>query len=150
MEKLNRYLDELFPKPEKKEEEKEFYYEFEETNYFDTANPRQYVDISTSYNVYLTFIPYRSKYKHIWKIHNRSNGNILSKEYYKKHKVKISVKKKIHYQKNKTKIKNSNLNYYYKTRREFAMKKITCECGRTVSNSSYLTHLKSNIHKRNL
>ena len=54
------------------------------------------------------------------------------------------------YKKNTEVMKTKVLNYYYKTRRDKVLKKVDCECGRTVSRGNLKTHLKSNIHKKGL
>ena len=144
MEKLNKYLG------YKQEDNTNKYImakNIEDIDYEENYD-REYVDLSTSYSVYLTHIGYNSKYRNIVKIHKLSNNRILSSEYYKKNKDLVLSKMKVYYTKNTKILRKKSLDYYYNTRRKTALKKIICECGRTVSKGNHITHLKSNIHKK--
>jgi len=147
MEKLDLFLDTHLPKKEVVIKKPELYYEFVDIDYYDTSNLREYVNVSKSYDVNLTFIRYNPKYSHIWKIQKLLNGNILSKEYYKKHRPEILIKMKRYYQKHKEKLKTYGADYYQKNKEKIKSKR-TCECGRIVSNGGYLLHLRSKLHNK--
>ena len=73
------------------------------------------------------------------------------KQYYEENKEKILTDKKQYREENKEKLKEKKMEYYETHKDEIREKrniKVTCECGRVVSNSGLSRHKQSPIHKK--
>ncbi len=108
---------------------------------------REIVNTSTSYDINVTEIRYSSKYKNIFLMHDKLNHRIFSKEYYKKHKVRILANKKIIYDKDPKKWVDISKDYYYN---KGGNTKTKCECGKSVTKYGLPQHRRMKIHKTNM